>query len=191
MGDYNGYCQGCSYTGNYFCDVDNKCYSDNRVDTCEHNFIFQPNTCKMPNILMSDACDLVQGLTPLETYYRMLYFNPGTGCSFRVYNEYSYILFKNVQWPLQIFARTNQMTNHKDIEHALPIMRAPEEIRYDFEFEQTYFYIVNWSDDQIAGAELEMMVTFLDGQSSEYDNGIRLALPYFAITVASYIMLLI
>ena len=39
------------------------------------------------------------------------------------------------------------MTNHKDIEHALPIMQEQEEIRYDFEFEQTYFYIVNWSED--------------------------------------------
>ena len=39
------------------------------------------------------------------------------------------------------------MTNHKDIESAQPIMMSAEEIRYDFDFDQVHFYIVNWSED--------------------------------------------
>ena len=46
-------------------------------------------------------------------------------------------------------------------------MFEPQTIRYDFEYEYIYFYIVNWSSDKVASAELEVMVTFIDGKAQD------------------------
>ena len=45
----------------------------------------------------------------------------------------------------------------------MPIMFEPEDLRYDFWLDDMYFYIVNWSETEVAGAEIELMVTFVDG----------------------------
>ncbi len=59
------------------------------------------------------------------------------------------------------------MTNHKDAQYALPLVETAdefEELRYDFTYDNpTYFYLVNWSDDIVGGAEIELSTTSPEG----------------------------
>ena len=59
------------------------------------------------------------------------------------------------------------MTNHKDSEYGYPIVSSAdefEELRWDITYDNpTYFYLVNWSDDTIGGAEIEMSTTQPEG----------------------------
>ena len=104
---FNDMCQACTGSENIYCDYDDKCYSDNQADTCEHTWLYQQQSCPLENISLSDACEIIEGIDPITTYYKMLYLNPKTACGFYVRGTMSYIIWKDVHWPLQIYIRTN------------------------------------------------------------------------------------
>ena len=78
------------------------------------------------------------------------------------------------------------MTNHKDFESAIPLMFEPEEIRYDFEFDRWHYYIVNWSTDTVAGAEVELMVTFVE--QTETASRVSLAVAAMVSALVTFLL---
>ena len=62
------------------------------------------------------------------------------------------------------------MVTHKDAAYAEPIVPSPEQfepIRFDITYSNpTYIYIVNWSETEIGGAEIELMTTQPEGMDA-------------------------